>query len=227
MTSNRMMLAPALAVFPAGMLLGFFSRVLAHRLLRGRCESCGRPIRPRYPLIEVGSGALWVGTFLAAGDDPSQLALGLALCTVLVTVTLTDLDLRVIPNELLLTGALAGISIAALFDPSGLPERGVAALAAGGLLFPVAFVHPQGMGMGDAKLVTMMGIYLGRSIAPAVVVGFAAGALLGVTMIARHGVGARKRAIPFGPFLALGGFVGLWFGDSIVDWYTNELLASA
>ena len=76
--------------------------------------------------------------------------------------------------------------------------------------------------MGDAKLVAMMAIYLGRSIAPAVLVGLARGRRSsGLAMIARHGAEARKQAIPFGPFLALGGVVGLWFGDDIVDWYLD------
>ncbi len=77
------------------------------------------------------------------------------------------------------------------------------------------------MGMGDAKLVAMMALYLGRSIAPAVLVGLIAGAVVGVAIIARQGSQARKQAVPFGPFLALGGVVGLWFGDDIVDWYLD------
>jgi leader peptidase (prepilin peptidase)/N-methyltransferase len=77
------------------------------------------------------------------------------------------------------------------------------------------------MGMGDVKLVAMMALYLGRAIAPALLIGFAAGALVGVAMIVREGAGARKRAVPFGPFLAVGGVIGLWFGDDIVDWYLD------
>jgi leader peptidase (prepilin peptidase)/N-methyltransferase len=77
------------------------------------------------------------------------------------------------------------------------------------------------MGMGDVKLAALMGLYLGRPIAAALVVGFAAGALVGVAMMLRHGASARKRALPFGPFLALGGVVGLWGGDEIVDWYLD------
>ena len=75
--------------------------------------------------------------------------------------------------------------------------------------------------MGDAKLVAMMALYLGRSIAPAVLVGLIVGSVVGVAIIARHGSEARKQAVPFGPFLALGGVVGLWFGDDIVDWYLD------
>ena len=68
----------------------------------------------------------------------------------------------------------------------------------------------------------MMGLFLGRAVAPAVLVGFAVGALVGLAMIARRGSAARKSAIPFGPFLALGGVIGLWFGDDIVEWYLDE-----
>ena len=75
--------------------------------------------------------------------------------------------------------------------------------------------------MGDVKLVAVMGLYLGRAVAPALLIGFAAGALVGLVMIARQGAAARKQAIPFGPFLALGGIVGLWYGDAIVDWYLD------
>ena len=78
--------------------------------------------------------------------------------------------------------------------------------------------------MGDAKLVAMMGLFLGRAVVPAVLIGFAVGAVVGLAMIAHQGPEARKRAIPFGPFLALGGVVGLWFGDEILDWYLDEFL---
>lgn len=197
--------------------------VLSWMALRGRCRSCGEPISIRYPLAELGLAALYAGTYLILGDDDlAELGLGLVLCTVLVAITLTDLELRLIPNKLVLAGAIAALAIAAIAEPSTLAERATAAAAAGGVLFVVALAYPQGMGMGDAKLVAMMGLYLGSAIAPAVLIGFAAGALTGVAMIARHGAAARKRAIPFGPFLALGGIAGLWFGAAIVDWYVGE-----
>ena len=75
--------------------------------------------------------------------------------------------------------------------------------------------------MGDVKLAGVMGLYLGRAVAPALLIGFAAGAIYGVALIARHGSAARKQAVPFGPFLALGGLVGLFAGDEIVDWYMD------
>jgi leader peptidase (prepilin peptidase) / N-methyltransferase len=202
--------------------------VISYLMLRGRCRSCDEPISRRYPLTEMGLGALYVGTFLALGDEqPWDLALGLVFCTLLVAITLTDLDLRVIPNKIVLVGGVAGVVIVAAGDPGSLPERGAAAIAAAGALFLVALAYPRGMGMGDVKLVAMMGIYLGRLIAPALLVAFAVGAAVGLAMIARHGAEARKRAVPFGPFLALGGVVGLWFGEVIVDWYLDEFMASS
>jgi leader peptidase (prepilin peptidase)/N-methyltransferase len=196
--------------------------VLSWLVLRGHCRRCGESISPRYPLTELAMAALFAATVLILGtDDAGQLALGLALCAVLVTVTLTDLERRVIPNTVLLVGALVGAAIAAASDPGSLPERALAGAGAGGLLFCVALAYPRGMGMGDVKLVAVMGLYLGRAVAPALLIGFAAGALVGLVMIARQGAGARKQAIPFGPFLALGGIVGLWWGDALVDWYVD------
>ncbi len=201
--------------------------VLSWLMLRGQCRRCGERISPRYPLTELAMAALFAATVLILGtDDLGQLALGLALCALLVTVTLTDLERRVIPNPVLLVGALVGAGIAAATDPASLPERALAAAGAGGFLFCVALAYPRGMGMGDVKLVAVMGLYLGRAVAPALLVGFAAGALVGLVLIARQGASARKRAIPFGPFLALGGIVGLWYGDAIVDWYLDTFFHS-
>jgi leader peptidase (prepilin peptidase)/N-methyltransferase len=197
--------------------------VLSWLALRGHCRRCGERISPRYPLAELAMAALFAATTLILGtDDVGQLALGLALCAMLVIVTLTDLERRVIPNAVLLAGAVVAIAIAATTDVGSLPERLAAAAGAGGFLFCVALVYPRGMGMGDVKLVDVMGLDLARAVAPALLAGFGAGALVGLAMIARRGAGARKQAIPFGPFLALGGIVGLWWGDAIVDWYLES-----
>jgi leader peptidase (prepilin peptidase)/N-methyltransferase len=201
--------------------------VVSWLVLRGRCRSCGAAISIRYPLAEAGLGALWAATYLILGDDDGgQLALSLVLCAVLVAITLTDLDLRRIPNVIVGVGAVAGVAIVAATDVDSLPENLLAA-AIGGLIFGgIALAYPRGMGMGDAKLVAMMGLYLGRALAPAALIGLLAGALVGLALIASHGSAARKRAIPFGPFLALGGVIGLWFGDDIVQWYLDEFFPS-
>ena len=148
-----------------------------------------------------------------------ELVLGLVFVSTLVAVTLTDLERRVIPNKILLFATVLGLAIVIPTDPASLPERAIAAVAAGGLLFAAALAYPRGMGMGDVKLAAVMGLYLGRSVAPALLIAFAAGSLVGLALIGRHGAAARKRAIPFGPFLALGGVVGLLAGEQMIDWY--------
>jgi leader peptidase (prepilin peptidase) / N-methyltransferase len=250
------MVALAVIAFVAGLVVGSFVNVVAHRLplgqsivrprsrcphcgetiaaydnvpvvswlvLRGRCRHCGEPISPRYPLTELAGGLLFAGTYLRFPDDP-ELWLGLALVTMLLTVTVTDLEHRIIPNRVLLPGAVAGVAIVAAIDPSDLGESAIAAAAAGGFLLLVVLAYPRGMGMGDVKLAAVMGIYLGRAIAPAMLVGFAAGAIVGVAIMVRRGASARKQAVPFGPFLALGGLVGLYAGDQIVDWYLDTFI---
>jgi len=195
--------------------------VVSWVLLRGRARCCGEPISPRYPLTELTLGALYAATVLVLWDDPWEVALGLVFVTVLTAVALTDLERRIIPNKILVVAAVLGAAIAAAGDPSSVPERAIAAAAAGGVLFAAALAYPKGMGLGDVKLAATMGVFLGRNVAPAILVALLAGALVGLAMIAREGAAARKRAIPFGPFLALGGVVGLLAGDQLVDWYLS------
>jgi leader peptidase (prepilin peptidase)/N-methyltransferase len=193
--------------------------VLSWLLLRGRCRRCAEPISSLYPLTELGLGALYATTVAVLWGDLAEILLGLVFVTVLVAITLTDLERRIIPNRVLLVGAVLGLAIAGLGDPGSLPERLAAAAIAGGLLFAVALAYPQGLGLGDVKLAAVMGLFLGRDVAPAILVALLVGSAVGLVLIAREGVAARKRAIPFGPFLAIGGIVGLLAGPALVDWY--------
>jgi leader peptidase (prepilin peptidase)/N-methyltransferase len=195
--------------------------VISWLLLRGRSRCCGERISARYPLTELTLGCLYLATVAVLWDDPVEIALGLVFVTTLIAVTLTDLERRIIPNRILIVATVLGIAIAAIGDPSSLPERAIAAAAAGGGLFLVALAYPRGMGLGDVKLAAVMGLFLGRNVAPAILVALLAGSVVGLGLIARHGAGARKRAIPFGPFLALGGVVGLLMGDQLVDLYLS------
>lgn len=187
--------------------------------LRGRARCCGARIPARYPLVELGLGVVYALTAAVLWDEPLNLALGLVFVTVLAAVTLTDLEWRIIPNKVLLASAVAAMAIVALGDPASLPERAIAAAGAGGLLFAAALAYPRGMGLGDVKLAAVMGLFLGRDVAPAILAALLAGSAAGIVLIARHGGAARKRAIPFGPFLALGGVVGMLAGGPLIDWY--------
>lgn len=193
--------------------------VLSWVLLRGRARCCGSRISARYPLTELSVGALFAATVLVFRHQPAEAVIGLVFVTMLATVTLTDLEQRIIPNKVLIVGAAICLAIAVPTDPGGLAERAIAAVAAGGALFLVVLAYPAGMGMGDVKLVATMGLFLGWAVAPAILVALLAGSFVGLMLIARHGSRARKMAIPFGPFLALGGIVGLLAGHQLIDLY--------
>jgi leader peptidase (prepilin peptidase) / N-methyltransferase len=195
--------------------------VVSWLALRGRSRCCGQPISPRYPLTELTLALIWTATVAVLWGDPTEVLLGLVFVFTLLAVTLTDLERRVIPNKILLGAAIAGVLIAAIGDPSSLPERLLAVAAGGGVLFLVVLAYPRGMGLGDVKLTALMGFYLGRNLAPAVLVALLLGSIVGLAMIARQGAAARKQAIPFGPFLAIGGVVGLLAGDQLVDLYLS------
>jgi leader peptidase (prepilin peptidase)/N-methyltransferase len=198
--------------------------VISWVLLGGHCRSCGDRIPARYPLIETAVGVAFAATALVLHGDPGALALGLVFVALLAAVTLTDLERRVIPNAILLAGSAIGLAIVAATDPSSLPERLAAAVGAGGFLLLFALVYPRGMGMGDVKLAAMMGLFLGASIVPALFVGIALGALVGFVLMLRYGPEARKHAIPFGPFLAIGGVVGLLAGSQLIDAYLSHFV---
>lgn len=193
--------------------------VFSWLLLRGRSRCCDSRISARYPLTEIALALLYVLVVVVLWGDATEIALGLVFVSALVTVTVTDLERRIIPNKVLLVASVLGVAIVAIGDPGSLPERLAAAAAAGGLLFAAALAYPRGMGLGDVKLAAVMGLFLGRNVAPALMVALLAGSVVGLGIIARHGAAARKQAIPFGPFLALGGLVGLLAGNQLVDWY--------
>jgi leader peptidase (prepilin peptidase)/N-methyltransferase len=193
--------------------------VVSWLLLRGRSRCCGQHISARYPLTELALGALFVLIAMVLSDDLGEMVLGLVFASTLVAVSVTDLERRIIPNKILAVSAVMGLVLAAATDPGSLPERLAAGAAAGGLLFAAALAYPRGMGMGDVQLAALMGLYLGSSVAPAILIALAAGSLVGLGMMARYGAAARKRAVPFGPFLALGGVVALLVGPELIDWY--------
>jgi len=198
--------------------------VLSWLMLRGRCRSCDAAIPARYPLVELAVGIAFAATAIVLRDDPAELALGLVFVAVLAAVTLTDLERRVIPNAILLAGAVAAVALVAATAPASFPERGIAAAAAGSGLFLIAVAYPRGMGMGDVKLAAVMGLYLGAAVAPALLIAVLIGTVVGLGVLISQGSAARKMAVPFGPFLALGGVIALLAGDQLINAYLNAFV---
>lgn len=198
--------------------------VLSWLLLRGHCRNCSAPISVRYPLVEALTAVLCVGAVLAH-SSAAEIALSVALILIVIPAALIDLEYRIIPNKITALGAVLAIGIGLALDPAGEPERLIAGLAAGGFLLLAALAYPGGMGMGDVKLAAVMGLFLGRAVAPAILIALLAGVLYGALVVARKGTKeGRKTAVPFGPFLAVGAVIAVYAGEPIVDLYINHFV---
>lgn len=193
--------------------------VFSRRLRRGRCRTCATRIPARYALVQ-GAAAVLAALVIVVRGPGSGALLSLVLLALLAPVTLIDLERRIIPNRITGPGAIVAVAVGLVLDPAGEPERLLAGVAAAGFLLLALLVCPGGMGMGDVKLAGMLGLFLGRDVGVAMLVALVLGTVVGVGIVARKGVAAGRRTrIPFGPFLALGGIVGMLGGDPIASWY--------
>ena len=197
--------------------------IVSWLMLRGRCRHCSQPISARYPIVEALTALTFFAVALTRGLD-ADLALQLPFAAMLIAVAAIDLDHRIVPNRILLPAAVWAVGASAVLRPGELPELALAGAGAFLLLLVAALARPGGMGMGDVKLAGTMGLFLGASVAPALLVAFGGGAAVGIAIMARHGAQERKRGIPFAPFLALGGLVGLLAGPELIDLYTSQFL---
>jgi leader peptidase (prepilin peptidase)/N-methyltransferase len=171
------------------------------------------------PLLTAATVSLFAASGVVYGFT-LEAAIAAFFCFVLVVVTRTDLERRLIPNRVVVPGTVVVLVLRTLDEPS--PAWAIAMLAAGAVLLVAALVYPPGLGMGDVKLAAFLGAGLGAAVAVALFVGFLAALVPALVLIVRHGRAARKKGIPLGPFLALGGVVALFAGDAILDWYLNS-----
>ena len=174
------------------------------------------PRSPRLLVVTAGTALLAGACGLVFGFTFEALIAAL-FCWILVVVTRADLEHRLIPDRIVLPGAVAMLVLRTIDDPS--IEWVLSALGAGVALFLIVLAYPSGLGMGDVKLSAFLGAGLGVAVIPALFVGFFVAFVPAALLLVRHGRGARKLAIPLGPFLALGGVVALFWGGAILDWY--------
>jgi leader peptidase (prepilin peptidase) / N-methyltransferase len=194
--------------------------LVSYAVLRGRCRHCGMRIPWVYPAIELVTAVLVAGCVLAFGLT-AEAAVSAFFCAVLVAISAIDLEHRIIPNRIVLPATAVVLVANTLRDPS--PEWAVAALGASAFLLTAALIYPAGMGMGDVKLALLMGAALGKTVPVALMAGMVAAMVPSLVLFARHGSKARKMGIPFGPFLALGSVVALFWGHAILDAYLSTL----
>jgi leader peptidase (prepilin peptidase) / N-methyltransferase len=204
--------------------------VVSWLLLRGKCRDCGSRISARYPLVELGTAALFVAFAIHFGIH-ADLPAYLYLAAVGISLAMIDLDLQRLPDVLTLPSYLVGLAllgIAAWVDHSpgalGRAALGMAALFA--FYGIVWFVYPAGMGLGDVKLAGVLGLYLGWLGWGQLVVGafaaFAVGALVSIGIVVFK-EGGRKTRIPFGPFMLIGVVIGIYAGHPIAHAYTSGI----
>jgi leader peptidase (prepilin peptidase) / N-methyltransferase len=197
--------------------------VFSWLVLRGKCRGCGEKISARYPVVEAVTAALYVLVVALKLDDVRELVAGLVLVTFLVPIAVIDLDLKVIPNKLTAPAAVLGVALAAVLEPSFLPEALIAGAAALFFFLLPTLIHQKGMGMGDVKLVGVLGLYLGRAVAPAIFIALILGVVVGAAVIAAKGMSdGRRTKIPFGPFLAVGALIAFFVGDDLMDSYIDR-----
>ena len=219
---RRSIVHPGSACMTCGTSLAWYDNLplISFALLRGRCRHCEAAIPWRYPLVEAATALLVTGCALKFGLT-ADAAVAAFFCAVLVAISATDVERRIIPNRIVLPAAVVVLAANTMLHPS--VEWAVAGLGAALFLFVAALAYPGGMGMGDVKLALLLGVMLGRTVPVAMMVGMLSAIVPSVVLFARHGSAARKMRIPFGPFLAFGGIVAVFAGTAILDAYLSLL----
>lgn len=194
--------------------------LLSFAALRGRCRACRAPIAWQYPVVEATTALLFAAAYAVFGLS-RELAVALVLLAALVALTGIDLRHQILPDVITLPGIVAGFLATLAADRVSWTDSLLGIVLGGGLFLLIILLSGGGMGGGDMKLGAMLGAFLGWKVAlVSVFVAVILGGLLAVVVLA-SGLRGRKDPIPFGPFLAAGGVVGLFWGERLVTWYVG------
>ena len=198
--------------------------VLSYLVLRGRCHSCHAPISAMYPIVEGATAIVFVAGYLLFGRAPVLMPRLIFACAMIVLFVI-DLQHRILPNVITLSGIVIGFAFS-LFLPPGWGDSLIGIVAGGGVLLLLAEVYyrvrkEEGLGMGDVKMLAMIGAFLGwKLMLVTLVLSSFVGSIIGLGMIALK-IGNMKYALPFGTFLAAGALVAAVAGDTILGWYLS------
>jgi leader peptidase (prepilin peptidase)/N-methyltransferase len=189
--------------------------------LRGKCRDCHEPISFRYPLVEAITGVMFVIAYWRLGIDWPLLVVW-AFIAAMICVALIDLDHMIIPDKIVLPGALIGLLASIAINPQDWWKYLAAGLGAAAFMFLLVMVWPGGMGPGDVKMALLMGAVLGVSVLVALFLAFLFGAIAGILLVATRRR-SRKDPIPFGPSLALGAIIAVLAGQGMLQSYVHLL----
>jgi len=219
---------PASKCLMCGRLLHWFETipVLAYFVLGRRCRTCGVGISAVYPMVELVTPALFVLHYCQLGWQPLMGGQLVFTCA-MVTLFVTDLQQRILPNVITMPGIVIGLVLSVFLLP-GFQDGLIGAVIGGGMLLAVREAYyrvrgEKGLGMGDVKMVSMIGAFLGwKLMLVAVVMASVLGAAIGIGML-MFSIADRKYALPFGSFLAVGATVSSLVGQKVVAWYVSFL----
>ena len=207
-----------------GRMLSWFDNlpVLSWVVLGGRCRTCKAPVSWMYPTVEAVTSLVFVITYLTYGPTLLGVVRVVFACA-LIVLFVTDLQHKILPNVITLPGIVLGFA-SSFFLPPGWVSSLIGLLIGGGFLYAIAEAYyrirgQEGLGMGDVKLLAMIGAFLGwKLVLLTLVLASFTGSLAGGVLIA-SGRGSMKYALPFGTFLAVGALFAATWGDPIADWY--------
>ena len=219
---RRSLVSPPSACLSCGVEVAWYDNVplASYLVLRGRCRSCQAPIGLRYLAVELATALLVAGCFLRFGVTAEAFVAAI-FAAALVVLSAIDFERRILPDRIVLPSFAIVLAARIALEPERALEWTLAALGASLFLFVALVAYPKGMGMGDVKLCLLLGAALGKSVAVGLMLGMLGALVVGVVLMVRHGAAARKMAIPFGPFLAFGSLVALFWGERLLDGYLS------
>jgi leader peptidase (prepilin peptidase)/N-methyltransferase len=220
---RRSLVRPRSACPRCGKEIAWYDNVplVSYALLRGRCRSCREPIGWRYPAVELATGLLVVACFLRFGFSGKAIVASIFAAT-LVVLSAIDAERRILPDLIVLPATVIVLAAQIALFPERTLEWVLASLGAALFLFLALVAYPRGMGMGDVKLALLLGAALGKAVMVGLMIGMLAALGASTILFVRHGLAARKMFIPFGPFLAFGALVALFWGEALLDAYLGS-----
>jgi len=192
--------------------------VLSYILTKGRCRYCGEEISLQYPIVELLTGFLFLLTFLKYGLT-SEFIILILLISSLIAVSFIDIKYQIIPNEITFLFIPLGLILSLIFNHITFVNSLLGLIIPAGLLLLIAFIYKKGMGIGDVKLIGMIGVFIGWKYALiSIFIGALFGSIYGIFMMVTNRM-TRKTRIPFGPFISLGAVIMILYGNILIDWY--------
>ena len=227
--SGKSIIRPASACPDCGTAIHWYDNIplISYVILRGRCRGCKTPISIRYPIVELLCGLFAMTSWMQFGNSLSALIYFIFIAALLV-ITFIDIDHRIIPDIISLPGIPLGFLASLILPQLKWSDSLIGILAGGGSLLAIAWGYQlitgkDGMGGGDIKLLAMIGAFLGwKGVLFTIMASSLIGTVVGIILMLRARKGI-KMALPFGPFLAIGAIIYLFFGPQLIAWYFHLL----